>query len=292
MNAVFEINNNEWKPTQDAQLQQSAVDALEQGQVVYMPKLSFDLTPDEKALLRPDIVSGKAKNICFDSRNQISHSTSLQGKERDTLNTMMRRYADFSCALISHLMPYDMSKIEQARTSFRPVEVFGRPSSYRKDDTRLHVDAFPSTPMHGKRILRVFNNVNPDGKARVWRLGEPFQNVAQRFLPKVRAPFPGSATLLRAIKATRTKRTAYDHYMMRIHNAMKADVAYQKSVSQTEFHFPPGATWLVFTDQASHAAMTGQYLFEQSFYLPVSAMMDESRSPLRVLEEALKKTLV
>jgi hypothetical protein len=41
---------------------------------------------------------------------------------------------------------------------------------------------------------------------------------------------------------------------------------------------------MAFTDQVSHAAMSGQYQLEQTFYLPVAAMIDESRSPLRVLE--------
>ena len=35
--------------------------------------------------------------------------------------------------------------------------------TWRKDDTRLHVDSFPATPSGGRRILRVFSNVNPDG---------------------------------------------------------------------------------------------------------------------------------
>ena len=34
----------------------------------------------------------------------------------------------------------------------------------------------------------------------------------------------------------------------------------------------------------SHAAMAGQYQLEQTFLVPVSAMLDERRAPLRVLE--------
>jgi hypothetical protein len=34
----------------------------------------------------------------------------------------------------------------------------------------------------------------------------------------------------------------------------------------------------------SHAATAGQYQLEQTFLVPVQAMLDEQRSPLRVLE--------
>ncbi len=41
-------------------------------------------------------------------------------------------------------------------------------------------------PLAGQRILRMFTNVNPDGKARAWKVGEPFEDVAKRFVPQVR----------------------------------------------------------------------------------------------------------
>jgi hypothetical protein len=48
----------------------------------------------------------------------------------------------------------------------------------------LHVDAFPSRPIRGERILRVFTNIHPDStQARVWRVGEPFEDIARRYLP-------------------------------------------------------------------------------------------------------------
>ena len=41
---------------------------------------------------------------------------------------------------------------------------------------------------------------------------------------------------------------------------------------------PAGSTWLTFTDQVGHAAMAGQYQFEQTFLLPVSR--DARRRPI------------
>jgi hypothetical protein len=55
--------------------------------------------------------------------------------------------------------------------------------------------------------------------------------------------------------------------------------------------FPPGATWVCFTDWVSHAAISGQYALEQTFYVPVGAMKRPRLSPLRVLERLTKRVL-
>ena len=97
---------------------------------------------------------------------------------------------------------------------------------------------------------------------------------------------------MHAIGVTRGYRTAYDQAMLDIHNSMKRATDYQKSVPRLDLDFPTGSTWMVFTDAVSHAAVSGQHLFEQTFYLPVSAMADESKAPLRVLESLAGHPLV
>jgi hypothetical protein len=72
--------------------------------------------------------------------------------------------------------------------------------------------------------------------------------------------------------------------MLQLHDLMKQDAAFQESSPQERVNLPAGSTWLTFTDQVSHAAMAGQYQFEQTFLVPVSAMLDDTRSPLRILE--------
>lgn len=130
----------------------------------------------------------------------------------------------------------------------------------------------------------VFSNVNPQGPSRSWRLGESFESVARRYLPSLSAPVWGSSQLLRLCRVTKSRRSAYDHFMLQLHDRMKADLDYQSGADQTTYDFPAGSTWVVFTDQVSHAAMAGQHLLEQTFYMPVASMMDPSKSPLRVLE--------
>ena len=80
--------------------------------------------------------------------------------------------------------------------------------------------------------------------------------------------------------------------MLQLHDRMKADADFQARSAQQAIDFPAGATWLAFTDQVSHAATAGQYQLEQTFLLPVDAMHDPSRSPLRVLERIKGRALV
>jgi hypothetical protein len=80
--------------------------------------------------------------------------------------------------------------------------------------------------------------------------------------------------------------------MLQLHDAMKADWEYQKACPQTEFKFLPGSTWVVCTDQVSHAALSGRFMLEQTMTLPVEAMKLPERSPLRVLERLSGRGLV
>jgi len=268
------------------------VNALEDGKVLYFPRLAFALSAAEARYLSPGSVDKGAKNVSFDPTNgAVKHA---QGSQADVaaIAAMMRRYSDYATELVKRLAPQYSQALIRGRTSFRPVEISGREISPRKDDTRLHVDAFPSSPAGERRILRVFTNVNPAAQSRHWRLGDRFENVARRFVPEVSKPLPGGAWLMKTMGITKGRRTAYDHLMLNIHDSMKGRDDYQRDAVQNEFHFPPGSTWVVYTDQVSHAAMGGQHLFEQTFYLPVQAMADEAKSPLRVLERALRRALV
>jgi len=271
--------------------QQSALRALEQGGVLLFPQLRFQMEGDESRLLSPAI-AGKSKNVSLDGSSGRLQGTSAGESELRLLRGMMQRFAACSRTLLRNVLPRYEAGLLQARTSFRPVEIAGRSTSWRKDDTRLHVDSFSSSPVQGKRILRVFSNVNPHGQTRTWRLGESFEGVARRYLPSTRGPFWGVSELLRMLGITKGRRSAYDHFMLQLHDRMKADLDYQSEVSQTVFEFHPGSTWITFTDQVSHAAMSGQYALEQTYCLPVACMLDPSQAPLRILERLAGRELI
>ncbi|KIC76113.1 Uncharacterized protein DB41_GN00230 [Neochlamydia sp. TUME1] len=274
------------------EIKKDAIQTLEQGKVVYFPHLTFNLHEDELQFLSPQVVAPKSKNISYDVIRDRLGGTICRGEEEQKLKNMMQRYALQSRLFIEKLFPHYKGHLNQARTSFRPAEIAGRSSSWRKDDTLLHVDAFPSSPVKGKRIMRFFSNINPAQQPRVWKLGEPFSEVVQKFGVKLKKPFPGLAWLLKVVGITKDYRTLYDHYMMSLHDLMKGDKEYQKNAKQQEVLFPPGSSWIVYTDQASHAALSGQYVMEQTFYLPVESLQDPETSPLRVLERFYGQELI
>ena len=72
--------------------------------------------------------------------------------------------------------------------------------------------------------------------------------------------------------------------MLGLHDAMKADMDYQNHGQQWSVDFQPGTTWMAFSDQTPHAAMSGQYMLEQTFLLDVESQKNPQLSPLRVLE--------
>lgn len=288
---IYATDNWDKSFTSNVQLQ--AVNDLECGKVLHFPQLGFTLSPEEHCFLSPQLADPRSKNISYQSTtNQLWGVQRLTDEKHMQLKALLNRFARYATHFINKLLPQYEPHLMIARTSFRPVQISGRKTSPRKDDKRLHIDAFPSAPNQGKRILRVFCNINPEGAPRLWRIGEPFEQVARRFIPQIKKPFPGLATLLHLSKITKSHRTPYDHYMLNMHDLMKEDETYQKEVSQQEMRFPAGSTWIVQTDQVSHAAIQGQYILEQTFYLPVKAMKDETRSPLRVLEHMLNRKLV
>ena len=80
--------------------------------------------------------------------------------------------------------------------------------------------------------------------------------------------------------------------MLALHDLAKLDDDYQRTAPRREAAYTSGASWVVFTDAALHAAMGGQHALEQTFLLPVEAMADPDGSPLRTLERLTGRRLV
>jgi hypothetical protein len=292
MNFVEIFEDAAWDRPFSAQDQKRAVEALEAGRVLYFKQLAFPLEAGELQCLSSTSSDQKAKNISFDPGARELKGAKTEVSSQHELMTMMDRYATRTRGFLHHLLPGYTPALKQARASFRPHEIEGRAiASYRKDDRRLHADAFPSRPTRGGRILRVFTNVNPSGKPRVWHIGEPFERYARRFLPDIRRQVPGMARIEAMLGITKGERTPYDHIMLQLHDRGKRDLRYQRNAPRQEFAFPSGSTWAVFTDLVPHAAISGQFALEQTFELPVAAQLRPELSPLRILERLAARSL-
>jgi len=265
--------------------------AVEDGLVLSFPQLPFELAESERRFLDPRWADGKAKNISVRWPGGELRGAAGDTADLAALKAMIVRYAEQSEAFALRLFPHYRGHLQRGNTSFRPVDVAGRETSWRKDDTRLHIDAFPSNPMQGTRLLRVFCNVNPNGEPRRWRVGEPFEALARRYLPSIPRPAPGSAWLMETLHITKRRRTEYDHVMLQLHDRAKADAAFQSRSPQARVDFAPRTTWVVFSDQVLHAAMGGQHMMEQTFYLAPERQHRLEASPLGVLERLMGRPL-
>jgi hypothetical protein len=268
-----------------------AVEVLERGALVLFPTLPFKIEADEAPLIDPAILSGESKNVSYDPSTDRLSGSNLEGGRRAAAQAMVRRFAARADAILAAVTPSYVPHLQKRRTSFRPGAIETRALSPRKDDKRLHVDAFPANPVQGRRIFRVFSNVNPAGEDRLWRVGEQdFEAFADEYRPRIR---PRAAGAWRErIGLTKGRRTAYDSAMLQLHDKAKLDDAWQAAAPKSEIALPPGSTWVVYTDSVLHAAMSGQHAFEQTYLMPVEGMADERRSPLRILERMTGRRLV
>ncbi len=292
MNSILhELPDTEWLASVTNGPTHEVEPLVESGKVLVFPHLPFVLSDVERVFLHERWADPASKNISVRWPSGALRGAVGNEQDKAALHAMITRYAQQAEALALRLFPHYKGKLQRGNSSFRPAQIAGRKSSWRKDDSRLHVDAFPSNPTQGTRLLRVFCNVNPHGEPRCWRVGEPFEAHAQRYLPQIKAPLPGSAWLLNSLHITKQRRTAYDHYMLQLHDRAKADLEFQKSSPQQAVNFAPGTTWVVYSDQVLHAVHSGQHMMEQTFYLKVEDLQQPALSPLHTLERLTGRSL-
>ena len=267
-------------------------DQLERGKVLMFSHVPFEFPDADRAFLLSQKQTGSRfhKNISYRPVKDLLKGVDDNSPDRERMNTIMR---DFSASVTrftsQFLAPY-AGKMKLDFASFRPLEERGRDLSLHKRNDLLHVDAFPSRPTHGGRILRVFANINPS-VGRVWNVGEPFHD----FLPKLmqaKRIGPSNSGLGRALAHMAGKiglpvpdRSPYDEFMLYLHDWLKENSDFQKNAPKQELIFPPGSSWMVYTDGVPHAAMSGQYALEQTFIIPREALVTPQVAPCQVLED-------
>jgi hypothetical protein len=285
---VKKINENHWE--QSSPRLDWAAD-LEAGRVLHFDSLPFTIYESEQSFFDSKIQMQGVRNISLDSKNKLKgmNGTTL---EQEALTQFILRFRGLAHSLVNTAFPQYKEHLRVAPTSFRPNHVETRTQSVRADDKRLHVDAFPTRPNYGERILRVFLNVNPHGKPRVWRIGEPFEDIAKQFVPKIKPYSKWQASMLNALGITKSHRSEYDHLMLGIHDGMKMSDLYQLTSRQITYNFAPRSVWVCFSDQTAHAVMAGQFMMEQTYHLPITVMYDPDASPLAILKKITQKALV
>lgn len=273
---------------------------LEAGDVLYFPKTPVPIPADDLTFLlsQQQTSSSLHKNIAYKpDRDKLSGVDEKSAKPTEVarMQEVMRRYSksieDF---LSGFLAPYERRwRLDYA--SFRPLEEKGRDLPVRRRNDLLHTDAFPTRPTRGWRILRFFHNIHP-ARTRDWVIGEPFARVVGSFTPSKLAIPQADGSVVRAGKklaqaaglaslVPQWKRGPYDEFMMRLHNVMKEDSAFQASCVREEVQFAPGSSWMVYTETVPHAVLGGQYALEQTFLVDPAAMVAQDSAPIAILEK-------
>ncbi|HET8702154.1 MAG TPA: Kdo hydroxylase family protein [Nitrococcus sp.] len=271
-------------------LRAEATETLERGGVVFFPRLPFMMSEPERVFLDPAVVrqprrhTGRARIIYEPHSQKIRCSALKEAAEQQRMEAMVRRYAGWARAFVAEIMPRYAGALEFGRTSYRPC--------VRTQAQGLYISSYLAAPTRGRRMLRVFTNVNPHGETRAWHFGEePFESLVTRLLPRIKRGKPGRSWLLKCLGITPVRRTAYDDVMRQLRRLTKHNPELQRTAKRRIFEFPSGSTWIVCTDGLLHGALTGQFAFEQTLLLPVTAMAEPERSPLRILERLLGRSL-
>ena len=268
--------------------------ALEEGQILFFPRSPVELPAGDRAFLlgQRQVDAGYHKNIAYrPGSDRVSGVARGRPGDEATLRRVLGDYSRRAVAFAAELLPPYARGWRVDYASFRPQEEAGRRLKLRARNDLVHVDAFPTRPSGGARILRVFTNVNPDA-ARVWQTADTFDELAERFaLPSGLLARARRGRLahrarwaLRALGLPVVARSPYDEFMLRFHHFLKENGAYQQTARKTTHAFPPGSTWLVFTDMVSHAVLSGRYALEQTLLVSRGSLVLPERAPIAVLE--------
>src|SRR6266550_609022 len=133
-----ELTLDAWNPVLTAATQAAAIDTLEAGRILYLPRLEFALLPHEQRFLSAEWSDGETKNINLRGGERRLRGARGGSDDLALMQAMMERFSGQCAALIGALLPQYVPHLTLASTSFRPCEVAGRKSSYRKDDALLH----------------------------------------------------------------------------------------------------------------------------------------------------------
>lgn len=269
---------------------------LEQSGIIFFPESPIKLSADEQSFLLNQELGNSAyhKNIAYKpTEDRISGVKSLDAPRRERLRSILSGFSgQVQEFLRDFIDPYARGwQLDFA--SFRPVEEKGRKMRLRARNDLLHVDSFPTRPVFGNRILRIFHNLNPT-VSRVWYTADPFEKLAATFkeqlIPKSNNSgnlinmVPGFKAIASMLGITMSGSSPYDRWMMNFHNFLKENAEFQRNTARSRWEFPPNSAWMVFTDCVSHAAMSGQYAMEQTFIISKEDLVIPELTPINVLD--------
>ncbi len=278
---------------------------LEEGEVLFFDQTPFLLPDDDRAFLVNVRQAGSTyyKNISYRPKQDRVRGFARASADQKTLRGILRTYSRRATQFVSELLSPYAERWQVDFASFRPLEEQGRELSLRARNDLLHIDAFPTRPTDGNRILRVFTNINPT-QPRVWVTTETLEVLAEKYamlagLSRIaaegRSPYRRLCRLLirlaRFVGIPLIERSPYDQFMLGFHHYLKANQAFQEGCAKSRWEFPPNSTWIAFTDMVPHAALSGQFALEQTFIVSCDSLLMPHKAPIQILEKLCNTVL-
>ena len=186
-------------------VQESAVRAIEGGGVLVLPRIPLSTAA-------PSWSDGRAKNVSLDGDRLEGRARRGRGSGRPAGDDRALRGR---CRGPGRRAVSALRAVRAARAHQLPAAACGRRNvSWRKDDSRLHVDAFRrrTRRAHPARV----HELNP-AEARLARR-RAFERW-RTLLPRIRAPLPGRRRSA-ALHVTKGAQR-YDHLMLSLHDRAK-----------------------------------------------------------------------
>lgn len=283
---------------QEGEVSGSALaERLERGEVIHYPVCPFAVPEgdDRNFLLDQRLGSRAHKNVSYDPHTGSAAGFLTRSAEQaERLRGLLADFSRNATVWLAAALPAYAASWQLDRVSYRPDEEATRRLRWTARNDLLHVDAFPSRPTNGWRILRLFVNVNPT-EPRVWVTSEPFPRLFARY--GAEAGLPGGPKtvglvgrlgegVIGVFRPGRRRRSEYDAFMLRFHNHLKQHEEFQEHCPKRFWNFQPGSAWLAFTDTASHAVLRGRYALEHSYFVSPDTLALPGEAPAAVLERA------
>jgi hypothetical protein len=267
---------------------------LQRSEIVHFPVCPVALPEggDRRFLLEQQLAGSAHKNISYDPHSGRANGYKRQSEaQAERLREMLAAFSRNVTRWMADNLPHFSRAWRLDRVSYRPEEEATRQLRQTARNDLIHVDAFPSRPTQGQRILRFFVNVNPT-EPRIWVTSDPFHVLLENHGRHVGLPtehgLPWSwrvkEGLVRIFQPNRPRRSVYDAFMLRFHDYLKASDEFQEHCHKRYWTFAPGSAWMCFTDTVSHAVLRGRYALEHSYFVAPEGLTLPELAPAAVLE--------
>jgi len=270
-------------------------DALEQGELVVFPECPFALPPPgQLEFLRRQSTAGFGhKDVSFDPvRDRLGARRGMHPSEARRLADVLGDFSAAATAWLKTAFSTYANHLVADRATLRTEEEATRALRLTARNDLLHIDSFPTRATNGRRILRLFVNINMT-EQHVWATSERFPLLLARCAARHRLPARSrvewqapAPSVVRLFTRRNGAGSAYDAWMLRLHHFLKEDEGFQAQAARRMWTFPPRSMWLLFSDSVAHAMLRGRFALDHSFFVPLECLVRPVDSPLLMLEES------